>query len=158
MKNQLVIRQLDKQLREWQNLTYKSTRPRSGWVKTLRKALGMTAQQLADRLGLTRSRIVQLEDAEKNDAITLKTLKKVAGALDCELVYVIVPKISPEGNTLEDILKNKADELAEMTVARVSHSMALEDQSINKHKQKKQKEELTKHLLEGSLKKLWRSK
>lgn len=155
----LMLKQVDSQLREWQAVSQKYKRPREGWVKTVRKALGMTAQQLALRMGLMRSRIVQLEEAEKHDAITLKTLKRAAEAMDCELVYAIVPKISPHGKTLEDIVKNKATMIAKMIVGNVAHSMSLEDQSIEKNQQKRQEEELLKELLENSFKKIiWKSR
>lgn len=159
MNNQwLTLNQLDRQIEEWQAISQRYGYPRAGWIKTLRKTLGMTAQQLAVRLGVTRARIVQLEDAEKHDAITLRTLKKAAEAMGCELIYAIVPKKSQQGKTLKDIITTKATELAETTVANVSHSMSLEKQSIEKNQQKEQKEALTKKLLEGSFKKLWRNK
>jgi predicted DNA-binding mobile mystery protein A len=160
MNNQWhMIKQLDEQLHEWQVLSQKYGRPKDGWIKTLRKALGMTAQQLAERLGLARSRIVQLEDAEKHDATTLHTLRRVAEAMNCELVYAIVPKISTQGKTLEDIIKTNALEVAETTITNVAHSMSLENQSVEKNQQAKQKKELVKKLLQGSLKKnIWRNK
>lgn len=149
---------MDKQLREWQILNQKYPCPKQGWVKTLRKALGMTAQQLAERLGLTRSRIVQLEEAEKDQAITLRVLKKAAEAMDCELIYVIVPKVSLHGHTLKDIIEVKAAEVAENAVNNVSYSMYLENQEIKKNQRVRQKKELTKKLLAGSLKKIWNRK
>lgn len=159
MKNQwLTIRQLDRQLHEWQSLGQKYVRPRAGWVKTLRQALGMTAQQLAERLGLERTRVVQLEHAETQDAVTLRTLKRAAEAMDCELIYAIVPKVSLHHKTLEDIVKIQAEELAATTIANVAHSMSLEQQSVAKKRQQKQKQELAKTLLEGPLKKIWRKK
>ena len=115
----------------------------------------MTAEQLAERLGLARKRIVQLEKAETQDAITLRTLKRAAEAMDCELVYALVPKASLRSKTLADIVKTQATELAAATVANVAHSMSLEQQSVEKSRQQKQKQELTKTLLEGSLKKIW---
>jgi predicted DNA-binding mobile mystery protein A len=159
MNNQrLILKQLDRQLHDWQILSEKYTRPREGWVKTLRKALGMTMQQLADRLHVSRSRVAQLEDSEQRQAITLRTLEKVAEAMDCKLVYALIPKKTLEGKTLEDLLKIKANEIAEKIIAHVGHSMSLEKQSIEQKQQKEQKEALTKKLLEGPLKKLWGNK
>jgi len=159
MKNQnLMMKQLDRQLREWQSLNEKYAQPRFGWVSIIRKALGMTAQQLGDRLGLARSRIVQLENAERYDAVTLRTLKKAAAAMDCELIYAIVPKVSLQGKTLEEIVKTQAEKVAATTVNNVAHSMALEQQSVAKKQQQRQKEELVKTLLEGPRKKIWGNK
>ena len=47
----LTIKQLDKQLKEWQAVNKKYGMPRTGWVKTLRLALSMSAEQLGSRLG-----------------------------------------------------------------------------------------------------------
>lgn len=149
-KHFLMLKQLDRQLNEWRNLAIRFPRPRVGWVRSIRKALGMTTEQLANRLGLHGGRIVQLEHAEVQDAVTLRTLRAAAEVMDCELVYAIVPK-----HSLEDTLKAKAFKLAAEQVKRVGHSMALEDQAIEEQLQKEQIEQLAEELLEGSLKKLW---
>lgn len=155
MNNQwLTIRQLDQQLNEWQELGKKYGKPRSGWIKTLRVALCMSAEQFANRLGVTRGRINQLENAEIHDAVTLRTLKEAANALECELIYAIVPK----GNlTLEHIIKTRAEQVANERVARVAHSMSLEEQTVGVDTLKFQKNELVKNLMEHLNKKFWSS-
>jgi predicted DNA-binding mobile mystery protein A len=154
MKNQwLIINQLDKQLKEWQSVHQKYSKPRSGWIKTLRAALNMSAEQLGHKLGLTRGRINQLENAEIYDAVTLKTLKTTANALGCELVYAIVPK---NNSTLEDIIKTRAEQVAKEQIERVAHSMLLEAQSVDAHILKIQKDKIAKNLIENINKKLWK--
>lgn len=153
MSNQwLTIKQLDRQLKEWQTVSQKYGMPRAGWVKTLRIALNMSVEQLANRLGLTRSRITQLENAETHNAVTLRTLREVANAMECEFVYAFVPK---GHSTLEGIIKTRAEQIAKERVARVAHSMSLEAQSIDANILKKQKEEITKSLMEHLNKKFW---
>lgn len=153
MKNQrLIINQLDRQSKEWQAVHNKYGKPRAGWIKTIRVALSMSAEQLGSRLSLTRGRINQLENAEIQNAVTLRSLKEAANALGCELIYAIVPK----GNsTLEGIIKTRASQLAEEQVARVAHSMSLEAQTVDADLLKIQKEELTKSLIEHLNKKFW---
>jgi predicted DNA-binding mobile mystery protein A len=153
MKNQwLAIIQLDKQLKEWQTINKKYGMPRAGWIKTLRVALSMSVEQLASRLGLTRGRINQLENAEVHDAVTLRTLKEAANAMGCELIYAVVPK----GNsTLEDIINKRAAEVAQERIARVAHSMSLEAQSVDAEILNIQKDELFKNLVDHLNKKLW---
>ena len=53
-----------------------------GWIATARKALGMSAAQLARRLGVTRARISQAEQAELSGSVTLKTMQATAKAMD----------------------------------------------------------------------------
>jgi predicted DNA-binding mobile mystery protein A len=153
MNNQwLAIKQLDRQLKDWQAVSNKYGKPRAGWVKTLREALSMSVEQLANRLGLTRGRIAQLENAEVHDAVTLRTLKEAANAMECEFVYAIVPK----GNsTLEDIIKTRAEQIAHERISRVAHTMALEEQLLDDNILKSQKSELARNLMEHLNKKLW---
>jgi predicted DNA-binding mobile mystery protein A len=112
----------------------------------------MSIEQLANRLGLSRARVAQLEHAEIQDAVTLRTLKDSAEALECELVYAIVPK----GNsTLEGIIKKRVQEIAKERVARVAHSMSLEEQSVKAEALNIRIEEQTRMLLEHLNKKFW---
>ena len=148
----LTIKQLDQQLQEWQAVNKKYGAPRAGWVKTLRMALSMSAEQLANRLGLSRSRITQLEHAEIHDAVTLRTLRETANAMECELVYAIIPKNQA---TLEKIIRERAEQIAKERVSRIAHSMSLEAQSINANTLEEQKADLAKNLMEHLNKKFW---
>lgn len=153
MKNQwLTIKQLDKQLRDWQEIKNKYGKPRAGWIKTLRVALSMSAEQLANRLGLTRGRINQLENAEIHSAVTLRALEEAANALGCELIYAVVPK---DHSTLEEIIQTRAKQVAKERVAQVAHTMSLEAQSVDMDALKIQQDELAKNLTEHLNKKLW---
>jgi predicted DNA-binding mobile mystery protein A len=151
-KQWLTINQLDRQLKDWQAVNHKYGKPRAGWIKTLRVALSMSAEQFANRLGLTRGRVNQLENAEIHDAVSLRTLKEAANALGCELVYAIVPK----GNsTLESIIKTRAEQIATERVTRVAHTMSLEAQSVDSNTLQNQKSELTKNIMEHLNKRFW---
>ena len=75
------------------------------------------------KLGQSRRRIQEFEDAEAKDRITLHSLRRVAAAMDCELVYAIVPKTG----TISDLAERRAQ--AEEDVRDVEHSMALEKQA-----------------------------
>lgn len=84
-------RQLDKRLSLLQN-TELLARPPRGWLKAIRESLGMTTAQLGKRLNVTQSRAVAIEQAEVKGTITLNSLEKAAHALDCRLVYALVPR------------------------------------------------------------------
>jgi predicted DNA-binding mobile mystery protein A len=66
--------------------------PRAGWVKAIRTALGMTLEDLAARMGVTRSVLSRLETSEQKQTIQLDSLRRLAEALDCDLVYALVPR------------------------------------------------------------------
>src|ERR1700689_4095382 len=75
--------------------------PVRGWTKAVREALGMTTAQLAKRLGVKQPSVVALEQSEAKGTIELATLRRVAEALDCTLVYALVPN-KPLETTLRD--------------------------------------------------------
>ena len=56
--------------------------PKQGWIAAVRQALGMTAKQLAERVGLSQPRIAKMELNENN--LKISTMKKIAAGLDCE--------------------------------------------------------------------------
>jgi predicted DNA-binding mobile mystery protein A len=100
-------------------------RPPKGWIRAIRDALGMTAEQLADRMQITQPSVQRLEISEAEDTIQLKTLKRAAEALGCELVYALVPR-----QTLRETYDLAARKVALRELGRISHSMALEDQAV----------------------------
>ena len=102
-----------------------NARPPKGWVRAVRNALGMTTQQLAQRIGVSQSRIPELEQAEVSGNITLKSLERAAEALGCRVVYAIVPD-----RPLAEIVRAQAEHVAGRQMAAVSHSMQLEDQAV----------------------------
>lgn len=125
--------------------------PRQGWVKYIRNALGMTTEQLARRLKVSRRRVVTIEQAEVNHATTLKTLKHVAAAMDCELVYAIVPR-----SNLKQTLENQARKFVKKHLKEIDHHMALELQTVSdKRAIESQIEDLVQHYLSKSIKVIW---
>lgn len=106
--------------------------PPKGWVRAIRDAIGMTGTQLGRRLGMTAQAVVSLERSEANGKIQLSTLRRAAEAMDCVLVYALVPQTS-----LTEMVDRRARELALQALRRVSHSMALEDQQVDRDLEKR---------------------
>lgn len=145
----LAIKQLDKQLVKW-NLTRVWYRPKNGWIRTIRKALGMTTKQLAKILGVDRSRVIRIESDETKSVLTMKTLEMVANALNCDVVYALVPR-----EPLYKMVKRQVDKIANQQLNNISHNMFLENQEIPKAQNKKQLMELRAKLLEKIPANLW---
>ena len=101
--------------------------PPKGWIRGIRDALGMSLRQLGERLGMSAPAVKSLEESEANGTITLKSLRRAAEALDCVVIYALVPKTS-----LTEMVDQRAREIALRALGRVSHSMALEDQQVNR--------------------------
>ncbi|MDH3348713.1 MAG: mobile mystery protein A [Desulfobulbaceae bacterium] len=126
------------------------TPPPKGWLRAVRDALGMNGRQFAARLGVSPSRVSKLESDEVAGAVSLNTLKKAAEALDCELVYSLVPKSS-----LKETAHKQAVKIASQRFKRTSHTMALEDQSLDKNSQRQALEELIEELSLSQPKNFW---
>jgi len=101
--------------------------PVRGWIRAIREALGMTAEQLGKRLGVKQPSVVALEQSEAKGTIELATLRRVAEALDCKLVYALVPN-----KPLEQSVRERARLFARRRFEPIGHSMALEDQKVDR--------------------------
>jgi predicted DNA-binding mobile mystery protein A len=100
--------------------------PSEGWLRTVRKALGMPGAQLAKKMGVTRARVAQAENAELAGGVSLKSMRAAAEAMGCRFVYAIVPSQS-----IEDIIIAQARKKAMAVVATASKHMALESQTLS---------------------------
>jgi predicted DNA-binding mobile mystery protein A len=146
----LVIRQLDKLLSNTKQAILLNPIPMKGWIHTLRNALGMSARQLGSRLGISQQSITKLEQSEREESISLKSLKATAEALDCNLYYVLIPK-----NSLEEIIDTYALKKAQAIYSSTTHSMLLEEQGVSHEETQIQINELAKQIKENSIKTIW---
>jgi predicted DNA-binding mobile mystery protein A len=99
--------------------------PTRGWIKAIRNALGMSTAQLAQRLRIKQPSLVAIEQSEAKATIELATLRRVAAALDCTLVYALVPN-----KPLEKMVRDRARTFARKRREYVEHTMLLEDQKV----------------------------
>jgi predicted DNA-binding mobile mystery protein A len=123
----LRLKQLDRGLEPYR-AARRIPRPSRGWIRTIRQALGVSSGDLARRLGTSRQLPLQLEKGEAEDRITLKSLRAVANALDCDLVYALVPRT----DSMQELIEGRARAEAKKHVLGVEHSMALEDQAVGR--------------------------
>lgn len=100
--------------------------PPKGWIRAIRDALGMNGVQLARRMNISPQALADLERSEAAGRIQIGTLRRAAEAMDCQLVYALVPRTS-----LEDTVQQRAAYIAEREVRRTDHTMALEDQQAS---------------------------
>ena len=126
------------------------TRPPEGWVRTVRKGLGMSGAQLARRLGVTRAFVSQTEKNELTGSVTVKTLQQMAEAMGCRFVYAIVP----EGATAELVVA-RAREKARSLVEQAGRHMALEAQALSDEQMHYEIEQLQRQILADLPADLW---
>lgn len=129
MSFQAIVRKQyqDKVHQAFQQLGRLSQPQAVGWIKIVRQALGLTGSELAKRMQVTKGRISQLESAESQGGLTLKTMQKVAHALNGRFVYAIVPN-QDVGDMLKDrtIQKTKTEiQAALMHMAEATKALTL---------------------------------
>lgn len=145
----MARKQLDKRLNRIRN-SDALVRPPRGWIRAIREALGMTTKQLGKRMGVGQSTAAGFEKSEVYKRITLDTLERAAHALDCRLVYALVPR-----KPLESLAEDRARAVARKRLQAASHSMALEDQRVDEADEREHLERLVEKLLKQSNSKLW---
>jgi predicted DNA-binding mobile mystery protein A len=123
---------------------------KEGWIATLRQALAMPGAQLAKRVGVTRAAIYQAERNERNGAITLKQMEKIAQGLGGKFVYAIVPE-----GSVEHLIRQQAQTKAEALVRRASGHMALEKQSLPAEETHREIDRLTEEMIRNMPSDFW---
>lgn len=141
------------QIQDYANLfkkTLEKPRPREGWIKTIRMALGMSTYQLANRMGHRQSNIVAYERREREGTISLKNLQAIAESLNCRLIYAFVPE-----KDLEQILEDRARFVLRKQLHALEHSMKLEQQGLTSEQEKKNEDLLIREMIQKDIRKLW---
>ncbi len=127
--------------------------PPSGWIKAIRGSLGLSIRQLAERVGVGHGSINQLEKREPKKRVTLESLENAARAMDCKVVYAIVPQES--GATLDDIIRNRAVAAASKILKEVSHTMKLEAQGTSDKQVQNEIKRIANQLIEAADNRIW---
>jgi len=129
------------------------TVPPRGWIRAIREALGLSTRQMAERMGSSQSWISVLEKAEVSGTTTLKSMRQAAEAMDCTLVYALIPTKS-----LAESLQHQAELRAEDELRHLNHSMQLENQGMTGENLEAERKRLVDELLAGPPRKLWNNK
>ncbi|WP_415401767.1 helix-turn-helix domain-containing protein [Tateyamaria sp. SN3-11] len=78
-------------------------RPEKGWIASIRQALGMSAEQVAKRKGVSRNAVYQAERSELDGGVSIGQMQKLAAAMGARFVYAIVPDAR-----IDDVLYRQA--------------------------------------------------
>jgi len=147
--DRLRIRQLDQAVEPFRLLERRSP-PRDGWVRVIREALGMSIRQLAERCGLAKTSVHSIETNEAAGRVQLDSLRTVAEAMECDLVYALVPR-----GSLQKIIDRQAERKAREMVDQVSDSMELEAQGVDAAERTNQLEALASEILRDRGRDFW---
>lgn len=127
--------------------------PPEGWMRTVRKALGMSGAQLAKKMGVTRARVAQAEHAELSGGSTLKSMQAAAEAMGCRFVYAFIPE-----KRIEDVIMVQARKKAMALVGAASTHRALESQNLPNDKIAQEVERLTREIAREMPSDFWSDK
>ncbi len=121
-----------------------------GWLKTVRKAIGMSGSQLANRLGVTKGRVSQAESAELTGSATLKSMQNMAQAMNCRFVYAVIPE-----KEIERVIRDRAVLKAKEQIKAASTQMALEAQALSDEQLAFEVDRLASEIIEKMPSDLW---
>ena len=146
----LQLQQLNEKMLGFASLNQVAVPP-IGWIKAIRTALGMSGQQLGNKLSVTKQGILDFEKREQDGSITIKALKEIGRAMGLQLVYGFVPN----DGSLDALIEKRAQELATKIVLRTTNTMKLEDQGNSKKRIDKAIEERAAEIKREMPKILW---
>jgi predicted DNA-binding mobile mystery protein A len=126
-KKSLQLQQLNSKMLGFASLKQVAMPP-TGWIKAIRTAIGMSMQQLGNKLNVSKQGVMDIEKREKDGSITIKSLREIARAMDMQLVYGFVPN----DGSLDALIEKRAIKLATQIVMRTANTMKLEDQANSK--------------------------
>jgi len=105
---QKALRRLDRELRHFR-LAAKVKDPTEDLLRAVRQALGIPMAEIARKMKSNPSVIFRLERSQARGTISLKALVRLADAMECEVVYAVVPQ---DGKTLEQLAERRLWEKA----------------------------------------------
>jgi predicted DNA-binding mobile mystery protein A len=124
-------------------------KPKNGWARTIRLSLMLPLQISAKKISISPQAVFQLEKGEVDETISLKSLRRLAESINCELHYAIIP----HQKSLKKMIEKRAIMKAKSIVKEVEKTMSLENQKVKNSK--KSVKILTAELIENLNSKLW---
>jgi transcriptional regulator with XRE-family HTH domain len=76
----------------------------NGLLRAVRQTLNIPVAEVAEKMGVNRSVVFDLEAREPKNTISLKSMSRMAQAMGCKVVYGIVPN---GGKKLEDLVEER---------------------------------------------------
>jgi predicted DNA-binding mobile mystery protein A len=144
----LRLKQLDSKLRA-KDLKELQVPPR-GWIWEIRNTLGMNHRQLAERLNVSAPAVAGYEKSEVEGSISLNSLRKIAKAMKCNLVYSFIPETS-----FEKIVEEQSLKAAGALFNRINHSMKLEEQNLKSKEGRMMLNDVIEEINKGKKGKIW---
>jgi predicted DNA-binding mobile mystery protein A len=110
----------------------------------------MSGAEVAARMGVSRNAIYQAERNEREGAISISQMEKLAEAMGGRFVYAIILE-----GSVQDVIRAQAYRKAEARVRRAGAHMALESQSLSREQTKRKIDELAEELMRDMPSDFW---
>jgi predicted DNA-binding mobile mystery protein A len=123
----VLLTGLDARLAALKPARASAMKPARGWLRAVRTALGLSQAQVAKKFSITRQSYEDVEAAEERGAISLNSLQRAAAAMDCELIYFVLPRDSV-AHTFSRLAQLQDPDFKHFEAT--EHSMALEGQAV----------------------------
>jgi predicted DNA-binding mobile mystery protein A len=151
MKTQkLILDQTDSKIKSFVTVK-KVIIPSSGWVHAIRLSLGMSLKQLGRRMNITAQSVKEIEERERAGTISINGLRQFGKSLNLKFIYGFIP----EKESISEMIKQRALEIAKEIVLRTSVNMSLEDQKISEKRLRKAIKEKALEIQQEMPKYLW---
>ena len=111
--------------------------PQLGWIRTVRDALGMSAANLAIRIGISGASVRSLEETELSGGIRLSSLQRAAAAMDCTLIYAFIPN-----NSLQETVRHQAQWVLQQQLRRANPTSPQEAEMLQASREAQQLREI----------------
>jgi predicted DNA-binding mobile mystery protein A len=147
LRRSMARRRLDQRLAAVKSVDH--TAPRHGWIRAIRESLGMPARVMGERLGVTEGAVFAMERSEGAGTVQLDTLRRAADALDCDVVYALVPRSS-----LDSTVRAAGLEALALHDDLVRRTMLLEDQAVDPEERQAQLAVMLDRIIDS--RELWR--
>ena len=102
-ERKLARKRLDVEMRPYRQAG-REKNPTNGLLRAVRQALRIPVPEIAEKMGVNRSVVFDLEAREPKNTITLKSMSRMAEAMGCMMVYGIVPV---GGKTLDELAEER---------------------------------------------------
>jgi transcriptional regulator with XRE-family HTH domain len=102
-ERRLARMKLDLEMRSYRTAG-RAKSPTNGLLRAVRLALRVPLAEIAGKMGVSRSVIWDLEEGERRNTISMRSLSRMADAMGCKVVYGIVPK---GGKKLEELAEER---------------------------------------------------
>jgi hypothetical protein len=99
----LARRRLDVEMKPFRQAGMEK-HPTNAVMRAVRKALKMHSPEIAAKIRRSPATVFEMERREVRGTLSLRDMARVADAMDCKVVYGIVPK---GGRTLEELYEER---------------------------------------------------